>query len=243
MTLPHQGVDQLQDVLLASDVERRRRFVEEEHLRLLRERAPDRDPPPLAAGERVEPPRRELGDAESPKRLGDDRAIVASLPPEVREMGEAPEHHVLRARHAEGKDRLLRNPADGTGPRAPILLRDRPESHRPAMRNDAGGGSQQRGLPGAVRPDDAEPRCGLDLDRDVVQHDALAEHDLELADLECHAAPSRPVRITTMKNGAPIRAVITPIGSSAGAITVRATVSARIRNAAPSTNDNGSTTR
>ncbi len=44
-----------------------------------------------------------------------------------------------------------------------------------------------------------------------------------------------------MNNGAPIRAVIAPTGSSRGAITVRATVSAQTTKTAPATAENGIT--
>jgi len=46
-----------------------------------------------------------------------------------------------------------------------------------------------------------------------------------------------------MKNGAPKNAVITPIGTSAGAVSVRARRSAAIRKAAPAIIDNGTMRR
>jgi hypothetical protein len=46
-----------------------------------------------------------------------------------------------------------------------------------------------------------------------------------------------------MKNGAPMNAVMTPIGISAGATTVRARVSTRMRNDAPNSAESGSTDR
>ena len=55
--------------------------------------------------------------------------------------------------------------------------------------------------------------------------------------------PASVARSTATKNGAPTNAVTTPMGSSAGAITVRATRSAAPRNAAPPSSDSGSTIR
>ena len=55
--------------------------------------------------------------------------------------------------------------------------------------------------------------------------------------------PAWPLRRTRAKNGAPKKAVITPMGSSAGAMTVRATRSARIRKAAPPTRLSGTSSR
>ena len=46
-----------------------------------------------------------------------------------------------------------------------------------------------------------------------------------------------------MKNGAPKNAVTTPIGVSAGSVSTRPGMSARMRNAAPTSSDSGSTRR
>ena len=72
--------------------------------------------------------------------------------------------------------------------------------------------------------------------------DTSSAVDRDLA-LRPHAA-ARPLRrrIAT-KNGAPMNAVITPIGISAGDTTVRASRSTRIRNDAPNSTESGSTDR
>ena len=49
--------------------------------------------------------------------------------------------------------------------------------------------------------------------------------------------------MTATKKGAPTRAVITPIGTSAGEATLRAAASARTRKAAPPSIERGITTR
>jgi len=58
-----------------------------------------------------------------------------------------------------------------------------------------------------------------------------------------HGAARRVVRRTRTKNGAPKNAVTTPIGISAGDMTVRASRSARARNAPPNSSDSGRITR
>ena len=58
-----------------------------------------------------------------------------------------------------------------------------------------------------------------------------------------HVSTRRAVRSTRTKNGPPSRAVTTPIGSSDGAATVRATTSVSARNAPPNSSDSGRITR
>ena len=58
-----------------------------------------------------------------------------------------------------------------------------------------------------------------------------------------HVSTRLVTRSTATKNGAPTKAVTTPMGSSAGASTVRAIRSARTRKAAPPISESGSTIR
>ena len=65
----------------------------------------------------------------------------------------------------------------------------------------------------------------------------------EIPDLDTAHIIFLLLRRTIAKNGAPKNAVTTPIGSSAGAIIVRPSRSARIKNAAPNATHNGKITR
>src|SRR4029450_484660 len=103
-----------------------------------------------------------------------------------------------------------------------------------------------------IGSDDAYPPSLGDVHADVGHDRPLAELDREGAYfegghhagslVELHAA-LRFRRSTAMKNGAPMNAVMTPIGISAGATTVRARLSTKIRNDAPNSADRGSTGR
>ena len=119
---------------------------------------------------------------------------------------------------------------------------------RPVVGDEAGHGSEQGGLPGAVGPDDPHPLPRPDLlgqvrqrrDRVVAHRDARrtrSRRDLHVL------RPTRRERRTNKKNGAPTNAVTTPIGISLGASTVRAATSATMRKAAPPIIDTGTTTR
>ena len=144
---------------------------------------------------------------------------------------------------------------------APVLLLDEPTSaldlgrrvdalelvadlNVAAVADLAGHRPQQGGLPGAVRADQAEPLAVCGSLGDPVERDRRAVADPDV--LEADHDRSRRVRrdrSTNRKNGAPIVAVITVSGTSAGAWTVRATTSARTRNAAPPIIETGSTIR
>ena len=99
----------------------------------------------------------------------------------------------------------------------------------------------QRGrLPRAVRADQRDPLAALDLVGQRVEDACAAERDGHAVERQrCHAV-RLVVRSTTAKNGAPKNAVTTPIGSSAGDITVRAITSAKTRKPAPTITDSGS---
>jgi hypothetical protein len=102
---------------------------------------------------------------------------------------------------------------------------------------------QQRGFAGAVRADEAEPFAGADRGAEVPDGVGAPVADADLAEFDrAHRVTCR-VRNSTMKNGAPMKAVTTPIGTSAGADWVRPGMSARMRKAAPKVMVMGSTTR
>src|SRR6185503_1026412 len=141
--------------------------------------------------------------------------------------------------------RCLRDDSEKTRALAPVELALRPaqQRHVALVGDEPGDRAEQRRLPGAVRADQRDPFPALHDGADVADDGPSAErhgHGVEFD--RFHARPPR-VRRTKAKNGAPKRAVITPIGTSAGASAVRATTSARIRNPAPTTNDSGSSPR
>src|SRR6202011_830182 len=96
----------------------------------------------------------------------------------------------------------------------------------------------------AVRSDQREPLAGANVEVEPADDDLGLVRDSHAAQQDVvHSAAALVDLITMMKKGAPTTAVITPIGSSAGAATMRAAVSARTRNAAPNSSDSGMTTR
>src|SRR5919197_1121656 len=109
------------------------------------------------------------------------------------------------------------------------------------MRDEAGDRPEQRRLAGAVRADDADPLAVRDGGAHAVEDERAPEAN---ADVVQDDHPNlRLVRMTTAKNGAPQKAVTTPIGSSAGDSAVRATTSASTRKPPPTTIDSGTSTR
>src|SRR5207237_6226497 len=95
-------------------------------------------------------------------------------------------------------------------------------------RNERRDRPQQRALAGAVRADHRQPAALLQPERDAVEDgDAVERHRQALDRKRAHCTTLLLVRRTTAKNGAPKNAVTTPIGSSAGAITVRASTSVK----------------
>ena len=99
-------------------------------------------------------------------------------------------------------------------------------------------------FPAPFGPMSAEPLALLHLEREAVDDDGSVELDSEPLDGQRRHVPTiLVVRRTRAKNGAPKNAVTTPMGSSAGAATVRARTSARTRNAAPKQSESGRTIR
>src|SRR5205085_801711 len=94
--------------------------------------------------------------------------------------------------------------------------------------------AQGRRLPRAVRTDQRQPLARRDLERHAVECACRAELDRDVAQLD-----HRVLRRTRAKNGAPKKAVITPIGSSCGESTVRASTSVRARKPAPAKSESG----
>ena len=156
------------------------------------------------------------------------------------------EQHVVAHRHVGRQLGLLRHVGHQPGKPPPVHPGDLLPADRDvaAVACQARDRPQQGGLARAIRADQAEPFAVRYLLGDAVKGGQLPVADTHR--IEADHDRSRRVRrdrSTKRKNGAPAAAVITPIGTSAGACTVRAATSARTRNAAPPIIDTGSTTR
>src|SRR6185369_5144999 len=110
----------------------------------------------------------------------------------------------------------------------------------------AGQHPQQRRFAGAVGADDRDHLAGLDAQIDRIDQRGAANHHRDRLRFEkgAHSETSPRWRSSMpRKNGAPIAAVRMPIGISAGATMVRASVSAPTSRMAPSRAEAGSSRR
>ena len=236
--------DELQRLLLVADVEGARRLVEQQDRCLLGEGAGDDEPLPLAAAQRTEAAVGERGELQALEHVRRHRLVVTALRAEVADVRRPAEQHVLEPGHVVGDDRRLRDVGDELGPPTARAQRQRRavDDDVTGALGDADDRPQQRGLAGAVGPDEAEPLAGVHDVAERCQRPSLAVVDGEVAQLE--RAHERPlVRSTRIRNGAPRNAVTTPIGVSAGFSITRPGMSATMRNVAPNSNDSGSTRR
>ena len=154
-----EGVDKLEHELLTAEVERRRRLVEQEHRRLLRERAREHGTLQLAAAERAERPLAEALEVEAPQGL---RAPPRDRGgPRRRGTGCAacgrggrtprPSARAASRASAERRRRAARRRAARAGARPAV------DQHLALVGGEAGERAQPRGLPRAVRPDQRRP--------------------------------------------------------------------------------------
>jgi hypothetical protein len=118
-----------------------------------------------------------------------------------------------------------------------------PDGDLAAEVDEAGDRAQDGRLARPVGTDHRRPRAGFGLQRQVVHDFLVLVRRGHGGGGDLHHAVRAPRRNTIKKNGAPKNAVITPMGISAGATSVRPARSARIRNAAPNKIDSGTTTR
>ena len=237
--------DEFEGLLLVADVEGAGWFVEEEDGRFGGEGAGDDESLAFATGELSEASVGELSEVEAVDDVVDHGAVVAGGGAEVADVGGASEQHVVAAGHVVGEDRVLGDVGDEGGASGAAAQSERGavDEDVAAVSVEADGGAQQRRFSGAVRADEAEPFAGAHRGGEVVDGSgsAVAYADVAVFD-GAHRATCR-VRSSTMKNGAPMKAVTTPIGTSAGADRVRPGMSARMRKAAPKVMVMGSTTR
>ncbi len=155
------------------------------------------------------------------------------------------QHHVVDGENPRGDRRNLGHHCEGASPFAIFERRDQPPPHSNLSfdRHSAGYPVQKRSLTRTVGTDQANPFTVLDHEVDGLENAVSTEREPHSRQLDGAHVDLRFRRRTSRKNGAPTKAVTTPIGSSAGATTVRAATSAPTRKAPPIMQDSGRTRR
>ena len=237
---------ELEHLLLRADVERARRLVQEEQRGVLRDRAREHGALALAAAQRAEPPVEQVRAVEPGERRAGGRDVAEPRAARVAEVRRPAEDDVLE--HARvrrdrpgsagrpqpaapprgGRARRPRRPGSGSSPCTGRARR--PPSGSSSCRRRSGRSGPSHSPSSSAKPTPSTTAHAVERDRDVLR----PEH---------HGPTVLVVRRTTAKKGAPRNAVTTPIGSCAGATTVRATRSMRTRKPAPNASESGRTTR
>src|SRR5215472_9131338 len=210
---------------LVAQVEVLQRLVEQQDLRVLHQRLRDASALALASRKRAVALVRPAGEIELPEpvtRAREPLAVVAPCAPRARV---APEHDVVEHAAPEVGGVVLQQQGDaareiGAGE---VAQRDAVERHRARLRRaQPGERVDEAGLPRAVAPEQgpALPRLEREVERAHQLGAACGEGQLRGGEHQRSLARSR------RSTGTPIIAVSTPTGSSAGAATVRASVSA-----------------
>src|SRR6266850_2546497 len=249
-----QSPQQRRRLRLVAQVEMRGGLVEHEEPRLLSQRPREQRALTLAARELLERQRRQrqrLGGRHGGARR---RGVFRVLEEAARCVRVAAHEHELLDGERKWPRRFLRHHRH--------LARQLPRSkgaHAPAVEPDltalreqhAREQPQQGCLAGAVRADDAEDLAALDRERQsgereraraTLRRPRIGEAHVPELDERRHTGRLRVRRIQT-KKGAPQKAVITPTESSAGATTLRASVSAASRKAPPASAEVGTRRR
>ncbi len=143
----------------------RRRLVEQQERRLLRERAREHRSLLLAAGERRERPLGKLAEVEPVERLLGGVEVARALGGERADVRRAAEQHVLADAHPRRQQRRLRDEREPPSELAPGQLRDlvAVEDDRAAVSDEPRDRAQERALAGAVRADQRDPLARRDL--------------------------------------------------------------------------------
>src|SRR5262245_55616003 len=231
------------------EIEVRGGLVEQQHRRVLGERAREVDELPLAARQlehRAVGERREAEPAEGGFRRSDVRLRLEGQQAEVRR---PPEQHELARREREGHARLLRHEGDPARDLAPAERGERAAFELDPARaraDEAGGRAQQRGLARAVPAGKEHQLARLEREVDPVEHGLPGQRDADSGEDEpAHERSTRacPRRSRNRKNGPPASAVSAPTGSSRPPSTVRASVSHSTRKAAPASALAGTSSR
>jgi hypothetical protein len=232
------------------EVEGGGRLVEQQHPRLLGE-GPGQDRALLLpAGQGAQRPVGQAADLQPLHDVGDDATVRGTRSGQQRPVRGAAEEDVVAGGHRLRQDRQLRCVRGLAGALAPrhAAGRHAVDPHHPVVGVQAEHAAQQGRLAGAVGPDDRQPPAGFHGEPDAVEHAGAAVRGREPDDLDPGAGRGRcrhrrlaPTHSRPAKNGAPMNAVTTPMGSSAGARTTRATRSHSTRKAPPISSDAGRT--
>ena len=143
LALLHLGREQLVEIELVAHVEERARLVEEQHLRLLRERARDRDALLLAAA---------TARSAGPRRASAARSQRASASPTMRASSLGRAHPAALMRRAPHRDDLAHREVPSDAPASARPPRGRGD-RRARERREVGSPSEPNlALPGASEP-------------------------------------------------------------------------------------------
>src|SRR6185436_19484856 len=221
-------------------------LIEHEQLRLLRERAGDAHPLILAPRKAPDPPIRELLGVTRGQGALHRGMILGTLAAPHREMRIAAEQHGLADPLRKEVVFALRDHADDPGEllATPLVCRLFTDRGGPgAGSQGAEGDANERRLPASVRTEHGDETAGGNSRGHARQRVAgrIGIAIGNVGQLQRHATVQR--RNNNANTGTPISAVTTPTGSSLGATTVRASVSAIASRAPPPMKDAGSNAR
>ena len=167
-----QRADQFVDLARGHGIKARRRLVKEQHGRVVEQRPRERDPLTQSLRQRTTLIGCTVGEVDRPQRPVDAPANVVQLV----EPGEALQ--VLHHREAQVQTRGLGHDRDPRPDRRSVLGAQLDAGHHRRARGRREQRAQRahgRGLPRPVRTEEAEHLAVANLERDVVDGDALAE--------------------------------------------------------------------
>ena len=244
IAVPAQVLHDGQDGKLIAVIERGRRLVHQQDLRLLRKRAGNVHKLLFAAGQRIERAIRKLPDPEPVKGF----PCRPFLRPARRtERGQRVRRaHQHRVAHGEAERHPVRLRDIGDAVRA--LARGERACVRPVDHDRAGiallfaqDAAEQGRFADAVRSEDRKQLAGRGVECDARKHRRFLICKAEIANGKTHSVFSFRSK-SQMKNGAPITAVRMPIGISVASRFLE-TSSTSSRNAAPVSMEHGRSPR
>ena len=174
-----QPLNQIEHAVLRRDIDAGGRFVEQEHLRLLRQRPRDEDPLLLPAGKMPQGRLPVIVHRHAFQRVHGNIAILFRRPPEESQHPVAPHHD--RLEHGDGEIAvqgfLLRKIPDAGAVVAVQLFAGTVEYFQAARerRHEAEDRAAERRFTRSVRPDDADKLTFRDVQRDVLQRHHAGE--------------------------------------------------------------------
>ena len=213
------------DEELVADVQVVCRFIQDEHIRPLCYRPGDEDHLPLTAGKPLDASIRKALNAQLPQGSSHDLLLV--LPVFLFAGIEAHGHHVGDGK-VESTGGVLADVADHGGQISRAVLPNGSPVDTDAafmIRDDAEGGFDEGGLTAAVGPHDAHDLVLMGAEGGVGENILASQFHSNVFIFDGHffLLPPYPfLIIRNMKNGAPMKAVTMPRGSSAAPCTLRA---------------------